>query len=170
MNTKRSVGIERSASRRPGYAAALFALLFSLSVTWRAMAAGPSPSAPSDRSPEAAVPAGADARLSEEVQTSLESIPLPEKSNDQPVLYDPRDGNVLGPATGGPANEKPPPERSVYRHRVRVGSVALVVLAGDLPQPRGDWNDRLQPEMFQLYFEPSAESKAIGVHAHVPED
>lgn len=128
-------------------------LLISLALPWRATAQAAEPSRISlDFDPDAAKRAAAEAWFRENVVPRLEASFFEEGRERGPVLYDP---NEAAPMPG-----RPIPERRVFSHRAHVGTVGVVVLAGDLPPSRSewsdvrDWNDPLWPaEMFRFYFE-----------------
>jgi hypothetical protein len=96
--------------------------------------------------------AGAEAWFRQNIEPSLTASRFQESSSEPgPVLYD---ANDVAPMPG-----KPIPERRIYAHRAQVGSVGAVLMAGDLPPTRADWNDAsdwnapIRPEMFRFYFE-----------------
>ena len=132
-------------------------LLVTATMPWSAMAGGPAvsnaaASSTSDRASDASIRAGAAAWFREYIQPTLEVSPSRlETSSREPILYDPLESRI--PSTS-PTARSQPPERSC-RRRAEVGSLGTVILASDAPQPRGEWDDSLQPEMFRLYFEPA---------------
>jgi hypothetical protein len=109
-------------------------------------------SVPLSSDPDAATRAGAEAWFREHIEPWLKASFGEAAPERNPVLYDPNDAV--------PMPGKPIPERRVFTHRAHVGTVGVVVLAGDVPPTRGEWtdvrewNDPLWPaEMFRFYFE-----------------
>jgi len=100
---------------------------------------------------EAARRAGAEAWFRQNIEPGLEKSRFEESSSEQPVLYD---ANEAASMPG-----KPIPERRKYAHRAQVGPVGAVMMAGDLPPTRAEWNDAsdwnapIRPEMFRFYLE-----------------
>jgi hypothetical protein len=147
---------------RTSLARQIVALGFLVALPWRAMAQAATPpveSAPAADA-EAATRAGGEAWFLEHIEPELGTSRFREGSGEPtPVLYDP---NEVAPTPG-----KPTPDRRTYRHEARVGTVAVVVLAGDLPPARSQWNDvrewnePFRPEMFRFYFERVAPTPLI---------
>jgi hypothetical protein len=139
----------------------IVALGFLVALPWRAMAQAAAPtvdSAPAAHA-EGAGHAGVEAWFLQHIEPELGSLRFREGSGEPNlVLYDP---NEVAPM---PA---PTPDRRIYRHEAQVGTVAVVVLAGDLPPARSEWNDvrewneRFRSEMFRFYFESVAPTPPI---------
>ena len=93
---------------------------------------------------DAAARAGAEAWFRQYIKPDLAAGGVSDQSE---VLSVPLERPGEHPGAAAPA--KPAPRR--------LGALAplgMLVLDVDVPQPRGNWSDALQPQMFRLYFEP----------------
>jgi hypothetical protein len=125
---------------------ARLALVIALIVPWRAFAQEePNPD------PAEIQRAGADEWFLQYIADALPGSHFDDSVERNPVLYDPKES--------APLPGKPGWDRKVYTHRAHVGKVGAVLMAGDLPAARSDWNDvkdwnePYRPEMFRFYFE-----------------